>query len=124
MAAFSIPILKDSVPTTTDLSLKQYFAIQEDGTLSGVADVSAGVLQNNPDGTISGGATATVMREGVTRAIAGAVIAKSAKVAPDALGKMRTAVTGDHVLGIALEAAAADLDVIPVLLAFGGAPLA
>jgi len=118
--AFENPVLVLSLPAAADLSSSQHFIVKtSSGTaaLAGAGDVAMGVLQNDP---VSGEA-ASIMVAGVSRLVAGAVIAEGAQVAADANGKGRTATTGDIVLGIALEAAGADGDIIPLLLNVGGA---
>ena len=124
MAVKEIPIFVDTIENVTaDLSGSQYLALTEAGALCGAGDNPAGILQNNPNGTLSGGASASIMRLGVSRAIASAAIAKGDKVATAAGGKMRTAASGDDVIGSATEAAAANNDVMSVFLTMGGAPL-
>jgi len=60
---------------------------------------------------------------GISRAVAGAAISLNDAVASDANGKLRTAQAGDTPLGRALEAAAADGDIVSVLLNIAGAAL-
>lgn len=121
--AKSSSVLSLGIPTTVNFSALQYRFVKEDGTVAAVGEVATGVSTNNPDGSVGDGATIAATRLGVERVVASAAITAGAKVAPAAGGKARTAVSGDHVAGIALDAAAADGDIISVLLAFGGAPL-
>lgn len=120
-----------------DQSTSQYRAIKVDtaekGAVAGAGEFAIGVLQNKP----AAGEAATVRVAGVTKMVAGAAVAAGARVAPDAAGKAKTAVaatvntsdagaasdavTASHVLGIALEAAAADGDIISVLITHSGA---
>lgn len=123
MAISEIPVLRHGAEAASDLSALQYRAMKRSSgkwEVAGVADVATGILQNKP----VAGADASVMSVGVTPAIASAAIAENAKVAPAANGKLRTAVTGDHVLGIAQEAAAGDGSIFSILLCPGGAPIA
>lgn len=118
------PTLNDSVPSGADLSAAtNNFRIMKIASgvaqLAAVGDESWGVLQNNPTDKD----TALIMVNGITRVQAGAVIGESVKIAPDANGKARVAVSGDHVVGITRMAAAADGDIISCLLTPGGAPL-
>jgi hypothetical protein len=53
---------------------------------------------------------------GITRAIAGAAIARRALLAVTATGKVVTAVAGDYVVAKAMIAAAADLDHIDIMV--------
>lgn len=115
--------------TVTDLTGKQYLcmklsAAQTVDTCSAVTDPAVGVLQNDPNGSASAPADAVVAIQGTTKVIAGAAIAAGAKVAPMASGKVQTAVSTQHPLGQALEAAGADGDLIEVLLARTLTPLA
>jgi hypothetical protein len=66
-----------------------------------------GVVQNNPTGTSQ---TASVMIIGRTSMIANAAIAALAKLASAGNGKVRTAQSGDTVIGMALTAASNDGD--------------
>ena len=125
--AYENIILNIGQETTADLSASQYLAVITPDALAvaGAAANAFGILQNKPDGSASGAqiTTATVMVAGISRAIASAAIVAGAKVGCAAAGELRTAVSGDHVIGIALEAAAAQGDIFAVLLATGGAPL-
>lgn len=126
--AYENVVLTTSFPTSADLSGSQYAPIvlsSGDAAVAGAGANAIGFLQNKPDGSVTGQqiTTASVMVAGISRAVASAAIAEGAKVSAAASGEIRTAVSGDHVLGIALEAAAAQGDIIPVLIATGGAPL-
>jgi hypothetical protein len=102
-----------SLNATEDLSAKQFFFVAlDDGKVAAVADVAL-PLQNKPDAS---GKTAALRYGGISKVVAGAAIAVGAKVAPDAAGKGRTAVSTDHPTCIALEAAGSDLDVIACLV--------
>jgi hypothetical protein len=67
-------------------------------------DVCYGITQES--GAI--GASISVGIHGPTRATGSAAIAKGAKLAPDAAGKVKTAQAADQVIGEALEACTAD----------------
>lgn len=99
-----------------DLSTKQYLFVSmaSDGQVDPTGDGlnAIGVLQNKPD---AAGKAATVAYAGVSKVIAGGVIAAGGAVSSDADGKAVAAGTGDVILGVALSVAAAN-DVIPVLL--------
>lgn len=103
-----------TIPAAADLSAKQFRGINYNGAVSGLGDHCVGVLQNKP---VSGDA-AQVAISGVTKAVAGAAVAAGAKLMTDANGKFITAVASAsrHVVGIAMEAAAADGVVFEVLL--------
>lgn len=118
--AFENPVLTLSLPAGADLSAKQHLFVKASSgaaVLAGNNEGALGVLQNDPNAE----GTASIMALGVSRVVAGAAIAEGAQVAADANGKAKTAATGSIVLGVALEAAAADGDIIPVLLHAGGA---
>jgi hypothetical protein len=123
MANREHPVLVTSFLAAEDLSTHQFKVMElSSGNVqrtNAITDVPIGVLQNDP----ASGGVADVMHDGVTRAVAGAAIAVGAKVACTAAGKVQTAATTQHVLGVALTAAAADGDIITVLLQMGGAPL-
>ena len=121
-----VNILSRSYSTDADLSGVIYGPVKfSSNELASCAagEAAVGFLQEAPDGTASGGAAGAVMHNGITRAVASAAISQGAKVAAAGSGKLRTAVSGDHVLGVALSSASADEDVIAVLISLGGAPL-
>lgn len=109
-----------------DLSAAQYLIVElgagdnEVDVCDAQGEIAVGVLQNDP----GAGEAALVRFLGTTKVVAGAAITKGARVTTGAAGKAETAATGDYVLGRALEAAAADGDIIEVLLALGDAPIA
>ena len=71
-----------------------------------------GILQNNP----KAGVPCTVAIHGKSKVVAAAAILKGAEVTVDAAGKVVTALTTNFILGVAMEAAAADGEVISVLM--------
>lgn len=121
--AYENPLLIKSFPANGDLSSSQYKVVELGSSgvsaTNATTDVPVGVLQNKP----TTGLAADVMMLGISRCIAVAAITKGVKVSCTAAGKVQTAATGQHIVGIALEAASADGDIIPVLLTLGGAPL-
>lgn len=106
-----------------DLSSKQYYfvSLASDGQIDPTGDGASaeGVLQNAPS---AAGYSATVGISGVSQVVAGAAITRGDSVASGSAGKAKTAASGNRVLGIALSAAAADGDIIRVLLKVQGAP--
>ena len=60
-----------------------------------------------------------VMIDGVSMGVASAAIAKGALVTPTTGGALVTASSDDVFVGVALEAATAANDIIPVLIKFG-----
>ncbi len=108
-----------------DLSTKQYLfmkvsAAQTVDTCAATTDKAIGVLQDKP---AAAGRNAAVAVHGTTKVVAGAAIAAGAYVAPMASGKAQTAVSTQFPRGLALEAAAADGDIIEILLLGSGVPL-
>lgn len=83
------------------------------------ADYALGILQNDP----ATGEEATVGIDGVSKAEAGAVVAKDALLMWDSVGRVITwtAAAGANAMhiGIAKEAAGAAGDIIPVLIMRG-----
>lgn len=137
--AYEIPAFDlGTLVASGDLSTSQYLFVNVNGSgevaVAAAGDPAIGVLQNKPSAQ---GRSATVRVLGVSKVEAGAAITVGARVASNASGKAVTAtaatvdtsdagvasdaVVGSNVLGIALEAAAADGDIIPVLLLHSGA---
>ncbi len=105
-----------------DLSAAQYrfVAIALDGqvdVVSGAGGTAIGVLQNNPD---AAGKAATIRVFGVTKLVAAATITPDDKLQSDASGEADVAASADHVLGQALDSAAA-ADVFSAFVACVGA---
>lgn len=98
-----------------DLTADQYKIVKVDAAgklvLTGAADEHAGILDCPGDTDES----VRIRVSGVAKVVAGAAITTGDGVESDAAGKLRTLTTGPLV-GIALEAAGADGDIISVLL--------
>jgi hypothetical protein len=112
-----------------DLSTKQYYFVKLNSSgqivLAGVGDQAIGVLFDKPVSGAVGAVKPLDCRKSLITA--NGVIAKGAYIAADAAGKAKVATTGattsSNVLGIAIEAAAADLDIIQfVAIPFGAVP--
>lgn len=138
--AFEEDLRLRSLEAAADLSAKQFYGVYVDSTgkaaLCAAAGVQVyGVLQNVP----TAGKQASVAVSGITRAIAGGVIAPGAKVKVDSAGKFVTAAattadasassataatTGSYVVGIARNTAnTASGDLFPLeLLPMGAIP--
>lgn len=103
-----------------DLSAKQYFIVKATASngcaLAGAGDIPLGVLTNDPES----GEAAAIQVAGVVRVTAGAGFAVGARVKADAAGKAITLVNGagtkEQSIGIALEAATNDGDIVEILL--------
>lgn len=106
-----------------DLSSKQYYfvSLAADGQVDPTGDGASaeGVLQDAPS---AAGYPASIAISGISKVIAGTSITRGDLVASGSAGKAKTAASGNRVLGIALEAATNDGDVISVLLKVQGAP--
>ena len=123
--SFEKPLLVQSLESAVDLTnVGQYRAVKDDGTgkmvLAGAGELVIGVCQNNP-GT---GQTGTYMSEGVSKMVCAGSIAIGAKVASDASGNATVAGSGDHPIGIALEASGGSGEIIAVKLDITLTPLA
>ncbi|MDE2099055.1 MAG: DUF2190 family protein [Patescibacteria group bacterium] len=120
-----------SLVAAADLSSDQFHFVTTDGSgnaaLSAAGAPAIGVLQDAP----TAGEAGAVRVMGVSKVVAGAVVAVGSRVASDATGRavVYTAascaaapgpVAGSQVLGIALEAAGAAGDVIAVALMHSG----
>jgi fermentation-respiration switch protein FrsA (DUF1100 family) len=106
-------------PTTSDLSAKTGYAVVVTAgvlAIAGAEVVIDGVLVDDP----KNGQTGTYQIRDVVKAIAGAAITINANLMTTAAGKFVTATTGKPIVGKALEAAGADLDVIKVELGYRG----
>ena len=108
------PVLVLSDAAAADLSTHQHKLVKLASgiALCGAGEAALGVLQNDP---VSGQA-ADVLVMGVSRCIAGAAVTAGAKVMSDAAGKAITATSTNQACGVALTAAAADGDLISILV--------
>lgn len=105
-----------TLTAAADLSALQYrfVVVNASGDIaqSTASGDVAGVLQNKP--TL--GEAAQVMTDGVSKVVAGAAVAAGAKVMSNASGQAITATATNKAVGMALAAAAAAGEIIPVLL--------
>lgn len=114
-----------SLPAAGDLSAAQYkfVAINSSGAVAVVGtagNTGDGVLQNKPSAS---GDVSTVAVFGVSKVLAGGAINPGAQVSSSAAGKAIAATSGHRVLGRHIgTTAAADGDIIPVLLKLQGEP--
>ncbi len=127
------PVLDWTFEAGADLSTKQYHAVKFDGSgkvvLAGAGENAIGVLQDQP---AASGRACRVRVFGITRFVAGGVIAPGANVAADANGQGKTAVAntvdtqagaaadpllGSYVLGRAFNTAnTAQNDIFPLFV--------
>lgn len=99
-----------------DLTASQYLFVVANSSskvaLAGAGVDVLGVLNNDPNTNQS----AEVVVNGVAKVRAGAAVAAGAKVMANASGQAITATATNKAVGVALAAAAAANEVIPVLL--------
>jgi hypothetical protein len=113
------------VVASADLSASQFLFMNISSTGAALNTTAGamvdGVLQNKPDALNK---PATVAYSGVSKVIAGAAVAKGARVMSNTAGKAITGTATNIGVGRALEAASADGDAIAVLLDTKGDTLA
>lgn len=114
----SIKDVEKTWPAAADLSTKRYFIVKQNSSKqvalgAAATDSLIGVLQNKP----KQGEGALVRFGGTSKVVASAAISVGARVTSTAAGKaVATTTTNDTVIGIALEAAGADGDIIEIQL--------
>jgi hypothetical protein len=105
-----------SLLAAADLSTKNHYLVKVSAAnavnLAGVGDTAIGVLANKP----ASGEPALVSVGVIAPVVAGEAISAGADIAPDATGRARTALTDDHICGIALEASSAAAEEIRCLM--------
>lgn len=117
--AYEIPGKRYTYLSTGDLSTAIFHAVKLSGTgkriVKCVADERIiGVLQNKPVLTDD---AATVMVDGVTKAVAGAAITVGQRVKPNAAGRFIPVSASEPVAGQAETAAAADGELFTLRIA-------
>lgn len=114
--AFSQALQCLSIPVSADMTNKQFYIVK--GSTTSVTLCTAGVQPIGVcvDTPAASGRPGNIAISGVCKVVAGAAITAGAYVASDSSGKAVTAASADFALGIARSAAAADGDVISVLL--------
>ena len=118
--AYEIPGFSFTLEASGDLSAEQFTAMVVDGNgqaaQAGAAVNIAGVLQNNPSAI---GREAAIMANGITKGVAGAAVAAGAYLMTDANGEFITGVGTNELVGVALEAAGGQGEIIPILIRQG-----
>ncbi len=123
LAEFGEQLTIPGMAAAADLSSFQYLAMRasaanrvhlasEVGGVSGAAKMGIGILQNKP----KTGEAATVAYLGLTKWVAGGTATVNALVTYNSSGRCIDAVSGDIVMGRALEGTTVDGAVITVLL--------
>lgn len=105
-----------SLLCAAELADEQFYFVKVNNAgkivLCGDGEAAIGVLYDAPDAADQ--ACQVAIGE-VVMVAAGAAIAAGAQVACDATGRAATATSGEIILGVALEAAAAATELVPVL---------
>lgn len=106
-----------TVPANADLSAKQYHfvTINSSGNAAATGDGLAGhgVLQNDPS---AAGQACNVAIGGQSKVVAGGTCTAGTYVAADTNGRAVNIVSGDFALGLALESATTDGQIISILV--------
>lgn len=102
--AYEIPGQQITIEANADLSTKQFYAVDMNTSrklvvASVLGQDGVGVLQNKP---AAAGRAATVMIDGVTKAVAGATIDEGDSVTAMANGKFQAAASTHKIWGTAL----------------------
>ena len=116
--AWEIPGFSFTRPAAGDLSAAQYTFVTVPDSAGRVTTAGAGVnslgIQQNAPAAIDRGVT--IVADGISKMKAGAAITIGAKLMSDDSGRGIAATSGNSVLAIALSAATAANQIIPVLL--------
>lgn len=114
--AYEVPGQQLPFQANADLSSNQFHAVVMNSSkkvaVAGAGVAILGVLQNKP---AAANRAATVMVNGVSKGVAGAAIVAGVELEVNASGRFITLASGKAV-GMALDAAAADAEMLPVLL--------
>ncbi len=106
----------DARISAADLTGKEYYLAVVDSSgeydLAGLGENAVGTIQEGK----AAGLSSTVALGGVVKCVAGTAIAAGDKVASDAAGKAKVVATTEHVVGVAMTAAGADLVVFELAL--------
>ena len=106
----------DARVSAVDLTGKEYYLAVIDSSgeydLAGLGEPAVGTIQEGK----AIGLSSTVALRGIVKCVAGTAIAAGDKVASDAAGKAKVVASGQHTIGVAFSAAAADLGVFELKL--------
>ena len=102
------------------ISAPAFLAVTAAGAVAGAGAHALGIVTPDCDAAVASGDDLTVQIKDIGTWIAGAAVAVGAELTPDANGKAVTATTGDFILGIALKAATAAGQRIPVQICKAG----
>lgn len=113
-----------SLPANTDLSSYQYCFVRTNSSgnlaLAGDGEDADGVLQDDPAAAARPGSIAL---GGLTKVKAGGTVTAGGYVASDSSGRAVDAVSGDYILGRAIEAATDANTIISIIFSPGHALL-
>ena len=96
------------------ISAPAFLAIKADGTVAGAGEHALGIAHPCNDEAVASGDDLTIQIKDIGTWIAGGAVAKGAELASDADGKAVTATSSDFIIGVALAAATAAGQRIPV----------
>jgi hypothetical protein len=106
----------DARVSAVDLTGKEYFLAIIDSSgeydLAGLGENAVGTIQEGK----ALGLSSTVALDGVVKCVAGTAIVAGEKIASDAVGKAKVVATTEHIVGVAMTAASADLVVFELRL--------
>ncbi len=115
--AIEIPGFLYTLEASADLSANQHHMGAIDGNseivIAGASVAIAGVIQNKPNAQ---GAATTMMRNGISKIVAGAAVPAGVAIASNASGRAVQAVSTNFVIGESITSAGADGEIISVLL--------
>lgn len=106
-----------TIVSTADLSAKEYYFIQPDGTLAGDGEATIGTIM---DGGSASGDAVLVQTNGIAKMFQAETITVGAQVGVDSAGKAVTAAAGDKVAGICIENGGGASTIGSLLLHAGG----
>ena len=114
--AFEIPGFSMSLEASGDLSAAQFHCVEVDSngqvTVANAAGESVfGILQNNPNAQ---GVAASIMKDGVSKCVAGAAVVAGNLVQTNASGRVIPVASGDFVVGRALDSVGADGEIVSI----------
>ena len=102
------------------ISAPAFLAVTAGGAVCGAGALALGIVTPDCDSAVASGDDLTVQIKDIGTWIAGAAVSAGAELASDANGKAVTATSGDFILAIALKAATAAGQRIPVQICKAG----
>lgn len=102
------------------ISAPAFLAVTAAGEVAGAGELALGIVTPDCDAAVASGDDLTVQIKDIGTWIAGEAVAVGAELTPDANGKAATAAGDDFILAIALQAATAAGQRIPVQICKAG----